>query len=357
MLGAMTETSWEQQGGWPAVLRALTQHQDLDRESSAAAMAEILGGGATPAQIAGFIVALRMKGETVDELTGMVAAMIAEATPVKLEAPNGVIDIVGTGGDGSNSVNISTATSLLVASLDINVAKHGNRAVSSRCGSADILEAFGIATDLSALEAHSMIHHLGFTFLYAPNFHPAMQRVIAVRAALRVRTIFNLMGPLLNPVQPLHYLMGVYDPKLLEPFADVLLKLKTKRSLVVHGNGLDELNCIGPNQVIEVTPNGKKAYFIDPKDYGFNYCSLKDLQGGDVAYNKQLIMNVFKGKSGPIADTITLNAAVALTNVGFCSAIAEGVAVAHDALQNGTVLEFLRRCKNYKNTVSETNHA
>lgn len=335
-------------------IEQLIQKKDLTLHQCNNAVNDIINGANTE-QIAAFLVLLHAKPETSQELYGFVRAMQSHMIVVDFNEP--AIDIVGTGGDGSNSVNISTATSLLVASLDINVAKHGNRAVSSRCGSADILEAFGIATDLSALEAHSMIHHLGFTFLYAPNFHPAMQRVIAVRAALRVRTIFNLMGPLLNPVQPLHYLMGVYDPKLLEPFADVLLKLKTKRSLVVHGNGLDELNCIGPNQVIEVTPNGKKAYFIDPKDYGFNYCSLKDLQGGDVAYNKQLIMNVFKGKSGPIADTITLNAAVALTNVGFCSAIAEGVAVAHDALQNGTVLEFLRRCKNYKNTVSETNYA
>jgi len=335
-------------------IQQLMQKKDLTPQQCESIINHIIGG-ANSYQVAALLALLHAKPETNKEIYSVVRALHSHMIPVNFNKT--AIDIVGTGGDGSNSVNISTATSLLVASLGVNAVKHGNRSVSSRCGSADILESFGIKTDLSALQAENMLDALGFTFLYAPNFHPAMKSVKEIRKALGVRTIFNLIGPLLNPARPEHYLMGVYDQRLLEPFADVLFKLKTKRSLVVHGSGLDELNCIGINHVIEVTPTGKKSYTIDPKDYGFNYCKLEDLQGGEAQRNQRLITNVFKGEKGPIADTILLNSAVALTIVGFCDSIDEALSVASSALQNGKVLSFLRKCKRYYETITESNYA
>lgn len=335
-------------------IEQLMQKKDLTPQQCEAIINHIIDG-ADPQQTAALLVLLHAKPEASDEIYGVVRAMHSHMIRINFDKP--AIDIVGTGGDGSNSVNISTATSLLVASLGVNVAKHGNRSVSSRCGSADILESFGISTNMSASQAENMLNELGFTFFYAPNFHPAMKSVRDLRRVLRVRTIFNLIGPLLNPAQPEYYLMGVYDPRLLEAFADVLLKLNTKRSLVVHGNGLDELNCIGPNQVMEVTPEGKKAFTIDPKNYGLNYCTLEDLQGGDTQRNRQLIMNVFQGESGPITDTILLNAGVALNIVGFCNSIEDGISIARLALQNGKVLSFLDRCECYNQAITEINHA
>lgn len=335
-------------------IQQLMQKRNLTQKQCEDIVSHIIEG-ANPHQTAALLALLHAKPETSEEIYNIVCALHSHMIPVDTDQT--AIDIVGTGGDGSNSVNISTATSLLIASLGINVTKHGNRAVSSSCGSADILRTFGIKTNLSASQARHMLSELGFTFLYAPNFHPAINNVKEIRQSLGVRTIFNLIGPLLNPAQPKHYLLGVYDKCLLKPFADVLFKLKTKRSLVVHGNGLDELNCIGVNQVIEVTPEGKKSYTLDPKTYGLNYCKLEALQGGNAKLNHQLIMNAFNGEKGPITDTILFNAAVALNIVGFCDSIEKGLSVASSAIEDGKVLSFIEACNRYDQLAMESDHA
>ena len=225
-----------------AAIQQLMQRKDLTQTQCQQAITDIMKG-ANSEQTAAFLVLLHAKPETADELYGIVRAMQAQMIPINVTQP--LIDIVGTGGDGAHTVNISTASSLLVASCGVKVAKHGNRAVSSTCGSADFLQAVDIPVNTPADTVQHQLDKTGFTFLFAPNFHPAMKKIKTIRAALGVRTTFNLIGPLLNPVQPDYYLMGVYAERLLETFAEVLYQLNTKRALVVHGNGLDEINCLG----------------------------------------------------------------------------------------------------------------
>ena len=334
-------------------IQQLMKKKDLTPAQCQEAITDILNG-ANPEQTAAFLVLLHTKTETADELYGIVRAMQTHMIPINYPQP--LIDIVGTGGDGANTVNISTASGLLVASCGVKVAKHGNRAISSTCGSADVLEALGIPIDHQVDQAVAALNDVGFAFLFAPNFHPAMKTIKDVRTALGVRTTFNLIGPLLNPAQPAYYLMGVANENLLETFADVLHQLNTKRAFVVHGNGLDEINCLGPNKVIEITPKGKKHLTIDPKDYGFQYCQLNDLCGGDAQKNKQRITQVFQGKPSALADTIILNAAVALMISGFCTTIEEGIHAAKTQLANGQALQYLERCKN-KGAPQEAHHA
>lgn len=301
-----------------------------------------------PDQIAAILVLLHSKPESSDELYHLVIAMQKHMLAVQTD--KNIIDIVGTGGDGANTVNISTAAAILAASLGVKVAKHGNRSVSSQCGSADVIAALGLPTHLSASQINQALQTHGFAFLSAPLFHPAMQKVKDIRRHLKVRTTFNLIGPLLNPAQPKHYLMGVYDEKLLDKFAEVLFKLNTQRSIVVSGNGVDEVTCIGPNKVIEIDATGKKNYLIDPKDYGFSYCKLSDLQGGDPQQNKALILDAFNGKPSAIADTIALNTAVALYLTGHTDSIAAAVPIAIQQLHNGKAIDFLANYKAHYQT-------
>jgi anthranilate phosphoribosyltransferase len=325
-------------------IQQLLQKRDLSVEHCQTAIQAIING-VSAEQAAALLVLLHAKPETAEELYGIVKAMQAHMLSVSYHQP--LLDIVGTGGDGSHSINISTATALLVASLGVKVAKHGNRAVSSRCGSADLLTALKIPIYLSQAQVQHALDTQQFAFLFAPIFHPAMQTIASVRHALGVRTTFNLIGPLLNPTQPTHYLIGVYETRLLEIYADVLQKLNVKRAIVVNGNGLDEISCIGPVNVIEVTPLEKKRYTIDPNDYGFSYCSKASLQGGNAEKNKQLILAAFNGEQSPILDTIILNAAVALHLVNHCPNIEAGVTLATEAIQRGTVLSFIDRLRAY----------
>lgn len=328
-------------------IQKLIQKQDLNRIECQEALNEILHSENNP-QIAAFLVLLHAKRETAEEVEGIVCAMrnVMNTLPVNEE----LLDIVGTGGDGANTVNISTAASILAASCGARVAKHGNRSVSSQCGSADLLEALGVAIDISPESVANCINELGIGFCFAPNFHPAMKKIKKIREELGIRTTFNMLGPLLNPAKAQHYLMGVFSEQYMDLLADVLLNLKVKHALVVHGCGLDELSTLGPAQVIEVTLHGKHYYSIDPKQFGFQYCQLQDLQGGDPNTNANLIKDAFSGKPSPIADTIALNAGVALYVADLVATIDEGVASALDHLKRQKAMHLLNNWVTFSKT-------
>lgn len=311
-------------------LNSLTCQQALD---------EMLDPTVNPLQIAAFLVLLRAKQETADELSAIVSALRTKMIVVPTH--HAVLDIVGTGGDGLNTVNISTGSALLAASCGVKVAKHGNRAVSSLTGSADVLQALGVNIQLTPDKISKSITQIGIGFCYAPNFHPMTQALRHFRKQLGVPTTFNILGPLLNPANAAHTILGVLDEALLPIMADVLIQTGSGRSVVVHSMGLDEISCVGPTKIIEITGKEKMEYTIDPLDFGISHCDITDLQGGDAHANAALLLNAFKGKSGPIADTLILNAAVALYVYGLHPSIADAVAHARDSLYNGAVLTLL----------------
>jgi anthranilate phosphoribosyltransferase len=332
----MTPVSFQQAGGWPSILGALTAHQDLDRETAAAAMAEILDGNATAVQIAGFIVALRMKGETVEELTGLVAAMRDRATPVELADPDGVIDLVGTGGDRSHSINVSTLAALTVVGAGGRVCKHGNRAASSACGTADLLEALDVAFDLGPEGVARCVDAVGFGFCFAPRFHGAMRHAGPPRKELGVPTVFNFLGPLANPARVTRQVTGVADPAMAERMIHVLAANGAERALVLYGHdGLDELTITTTSTIHELRDGEVRTYDLDPTDLGITTASLDDLRGGDAATNAALSRSVLAGEPGPRADIVALNAAAGLVAAGLADSIAEGLDAARTALVEG----------------------
>ncbi len=308
----------------------------------------IITNGAKPEQTAALLTLLHNKPETAEELIGFVRGMKKQMIPVSYHEP--LLDIVGTGGDGANTINISTASALVIASLGIKVAKHGNRSVSSKCGSADFLESLDIPIHLSPHDAQKALNHQGFAFLYAPDFHPAMQAVKNIRQALGIRTTFNLLGPLLNPATPSHLIIGVYEKRLMDIFADTLQKLPIKRALVVHGSGLDEINCLGSVDVIEVTPSSQQRYSLNPNDFGLPYCRLSDLQGGTSSFNRTQLMKALSGEASSIHNTIIFNVGVALHLVNSTITIQEGITLATRAAEDGTTLTYIKHLK-------ESNHA
>ncbi|CEL91676.1 unnamed protein product [Vitrella brassicaformis CCMP3155] len=293
-------------------------------------------------QIPAFLTLLRSKGETAEEVWGIVKGLRSKGVTIRCQRR--VLDIVGTGGDGMHTVNISTGASILAAACGVPMAKHGNRSVSSMCGSADVLEEFGVNLDLSAEGVKRCIDELGMGFCFAQKFHPAMRKVREIRKGLGVPTVFNLIGPLLNPALSEHHLIGVYDPAFLDLFAGVLVKAGAKHSMVFHGQALDELSPLGPAQVAEVLDDGTiKHWTLDPKDYDISYCKLEDLKGGPPSENASLLMQTFEGKKGPIADTLALNAGVALWCYGSAPSIKEGVEAAREALQAKKAKDLLAK--------------
>lgn len=332
----MTPASFQQTGGWPSILGTLTARHDLDRDVAAAAMAEILDGNATPVQIAGFIVALRMKGETVDELTGLVSAMRDRATPVHLADPSGVIDLVGTGGDRSHSINVSTLAALTVVGAGGRVCKHGNRAASSACGTADLLEALDVAFDLGPEGVARCVDAVGFGFCFAPRYHGAMRHAGPPRKELGVPTVFNILGPLANPARVTRQVTGVADPAMAERMIHVLAANGAERALVLYGHdGLDELTITTTSTIHELRDGDIRTYDLDPADLGIGRASLDDLRGGDAATNARLSRSVLAGEPGPRADIVALNAAAGLVAAGLADTIAEGLDAARTALAEG----------------------
>lgn len=304
----------------------LSKKEDLPCSVAESVMDEIMSGKASNLQIGAYLIALSMKGETIDEITS--SARIMREHSLKLLNDMNVLEIVGTGGDHSNSFNISTTSSIVVAACGIPVAKHGNRAASSKCGAADVLESLGVNISIEADRAKEVLDEIGLCFLFAQKYHSAMRFVAPVRKELSIRTIFNLLGPLSNPAGAAYQLMGVYDKELVEPLAQVLLNLGVKRGLVVYGlEGLDEISLVGNTKVCEIRDNWVKNYEINPQDYGFNLCQKEDLIGGSPEINAKIIKDIFNGKKGPQRDTVVLNSAAALyiskENITFEEAITE----------------------------------
>lgn len=313
-------------------IEKLMQGTSLTESECEAALSDILNSTCS-IQTAAFLVLLHAKQETATELLAFVRAMRAEMIAVTV--PEKTLDIVGTGGDGANTLNFSTAASLVVASCGFPVVKHGNRSVSSRCGAADVLEAWGVNIHLNEEAVVRCLEKARMAFCFAPYFHPAMRALVPLRKKLGVRTTFNLLGPLLNPARADFYVMGVFDPKYLTLFAEVLSELACERALVVHGSGLDELSCLGPATVIEVSPHQQKPYEIDPKAFGLSRCTLSDLQGGTPEHNALQLRHALQGERGPVADTIALNAGAGLYVMGATKTIAQGVEMAQAAMALG----------------------
>lgn len=315
-------------------LERLVGGQHLDLELARAVMDRFMEGAATPAQMAAILVALRLRGETVDEVTGMVQSMRDHA--VRVDLPEGAVDTCGTGGDGSGTFNISTAAALVVAGAGVPVAKHGNRAASSRAGSADVLEALGVAIALSPPAARRCIEEAGITFLFAPTYHPAMRHAAATRRELGVRTVFNVLGPLANPARVRHQALGVADPRLAPVMAGVLQRLGHRRALVFTGpEGMDELGLSGAARCWEVTPGGVREFELDPAVYGLAPAPLEALRGGDAEDNGRRLRAVLDGEPGPARDVVVLNAAAALVAAERAADIAEGLALAAEAIDSG----------------------
>ena len=325
-----------------AAIGKLVEQQDLSEEEAAQTMRQIMEGGATPAQIAAFLTALRMKGETIAEVTGCARVMREKATHIHAPYPN-VIDTCGTGGDGAQTFNISTTAALVVAGAGIPVAKHGNRSVSSRCGSADLLLALGVAIELSAKMAERCLAEVGITFLFAPLFHSAMKYAIGPRREIGVRTIFNILGPLTNPAGTKHQLIGVYTRELVEPMARVLGNLGSTRAFVVHGaDGLDEITVTGETHIAALEHGKVSSYTICPEEFGLQRATLAALSGGDARQNAAITMAVLTGQRGPHRDIVLLNAAAALVVAGAAEDLHAGLRLAAESLDSGAALEKLR---------------
>jgi anthranilate phosphoribosyltransferase len=318
-------------------------------EQAEAAMGEIMNGEATQAQIGAFLAALRMKGESVDEITGCARAMKQSAVqvrPTMSDTANGspmLVDVVGTGGDSSGTFNISTTASFVVAGHGVKVAKHGNRSVSSKCGSADVLAALGVNLQLSAEQSAECIETVGYTFLFAPVYHPAMRHAIGARRELAARTIFNILGPLTNPASATNLLVGVYDPKLTETMAQVLGQMGMRAAFVVHGaGGLDEMSTIGLNRVSHLHNGQVSSYDFDPRSLGLERVSLEELKGGSAEENAAITRGILAGQiQGPKRDAVLLNAAFALSTE--CGDLPAGLEEAHVSIDSGAAQRVLEQ--------------
>ena len=322
-------------------LTELLDGHDLSRDEARQVMGSIMDGEATPAQIGGFLVALRLKGETADEIAGCAEAMREHVLAVRPQRDD-LVDTAGTGGDGARTFNISTAAAILAASSGAGVAKHGNRAVSSSSGSADVLEALGFSLELEPDRIERSIDELGFGFLFAPTHHPAMRHAAPVRHELATRTVFNVLGPLTNPAGARAQVVGVYAPELVPTIAEVLLALGATRAFVVHGaGGVDELSPSGPNLVCEVVDGQVRRREIDPLELGISRCAPEELRGGSPDDNAQTIREIFAGANGGRRDAVLLNAAGAIAAGGHARDLHEGLGVAREALDSGAAGERL----------------
>jgi anthranilate phosphoribosyltransferase len=315
-------------------LTKLVDRVDLGEEEAAEAMQDIATGNATPAQIGAFAVALRMKGETADELAGLARVMRAAALPV--ETSGSVLDTAGTGGDSAGTFNISTTAAIVAAAAGVQVAKHHNRAISSRCGSADLLEALGVVADLPPEGAAECIRETGIGFLFAPGYHPAMASAAGPRREIGVRTVFNVLGPLTNPARAQHQLLGVPVPALAPKMADALRRLGTVHSLVVTGDdGLDEVTLTGTSTVHEIVGGEVRSWTIDPRTLGFSLVQASALAGADADHNARIARGVLAGEASPYRDVVELNAAAALLAADRVASLQEGVDLAHRTIADG----------------------
>ena len=320
----------------------LVKGQDLSETEAAQAMELILAGEATPVQVAGLIVGLRMKGETAEEIAGMAKAARAHALP--LAGRPGLLDTCGTGGDSLGTFNISTLSAVIAAACGAPVAKHGNRAASSQCGSADVLEALGVKIDLGPEGVGRCLDEAGIAFCFAPVYHAGFRFAGVPRRELGVRTVFNVLGPLCNPAGARRQALGVADGSLADRMADVLERLGVEKALVFHGgDGMDELTTTGPSQVIEVGGGRRRRYAVEPGELGFARARLEDLQGGGPERNAEIARSLLGGETGPKRDVLLLNAAAALIAAGLAGEFREGIGLAVEALDSGRAGEVLER--------------
>lgn len=321
-------------------IAALVDRRELTRSEAETVMGEIMRGETTPAQISAFVIALRLKGETVDEIAGMASTLRAHARVLALE--EATLDTCGTGGDGLSTFNISTTTAFVAAGAGVKVAKHGNRAATSCCGSADVLEALGVKIDLSPEKAAGCLRETGIAFLFAPAYHPALRHAAVPRREIGVRTVFNILGPLANPAGARAQVLGVADGALVRKLAEVLLRLGAERALVVHGeDGLDELSTTAPSRVCELRGGALKEYRVTPEELGLPKAKLADLAGGDAAANAAILRRVLAGESGPRRDIVILNAAAALVAAGKADTLAGGLKLARESIDSGRAVAAL----------------
>jgi anthranilate phosphoribosyltransferase len=324
--------------------RIVEERETLTREDAAALMQQILRGEASEVEIAGLLGALAGRGETAGEVAGFAAAMRSAAMTLNLtgEEQAALVDTCGTGGDASGSFNISTAAALVAAAAGAKVAKHGNRAVTSKCGSADVLEALGIPVGYTPEESVAALRLHGFCFLLAPSHHPAMKAVMPVRKALGVRTVLHVLGPLLNPAGARRQVMGVYQSRLVPLVAEAMTMLGAKHAMVVHGDGgLDELALSGPSEVAEVCDGAVTQYVVNPEQFGLQRAPLSALAGGGAAENAEILTAIFAGEPGPRRDIVLLNAAAVLVTAGIAKDVREGVAAAAAAIESGLVKQLV----------------
>ncbi len=324
-------------------IRAVTERRDLDAAQMTDVMRLIMGGDATPAQIGGFLIGLRMKGETVEEIAAAAAVMRELATRVEIDQPH-LVDIVGTGGDGIGTFNVSTASAMVVAAAGGRVAKHGNRSISSSSGSADLLEAAGVRLDLTPQQVAACVAEVGVGFMFAPRHHGAMRHAVAPRREMAVRTIFNVLGPLTNPAGAPNLLIGVYDLAWVEPLARVMQRLGAAHVLVVHSeDGLDEISIGAPTRVAELKDGEVTTYAIDPAALGVKPTAVTQLRVADAAASLAVVRRVLGGEAGPASDIVALNAGAALYAAGLADGLEGGVARAREVLASGAGLERLER--------------
>ena len=332
-----------------ALARLLDGH-DLSREEARGTMAVIMSGEATDAQIAGFLVALRAKGETADEIAGCAEAMREHVLRVNPSRTD-LVDVVGTGGDGANTYNISTAAALVTAAAGAAVAKHGNRAASSQTGAADVLEALGFELELAPERIERSIDELGFGFLFAQAHHPAMRHAAPVRRELATRTVFNVLGPLTNPAGARALVLGVYSPELARTLAEALVQLEATRAYVVHGaGGIDELSPCGPNLVCEVATGRVSEYELDPLELGVERCDPNELRGGDPQANAAALREVLAGADGGHRSAVILNAAGGIAAAGHAESLSEGISLARKAIDSGTAAARLDELVEYSHS-------
>jgi anthranilate phosphoribosyltransferase len=318
-----------------AAIKALTQKQDLSSDQMADVMQLIMTGQATDAQLGGFLIALSMKGETVSEIAAAAKIMRELATPVQIEGEH-IVDTCGTGGDGASTFNVSTACAFVVAAAGAQVAKHGNRSISSSSGSADVLEAAGVNLDIDADKVKQCIENIGVGFMFAQKHHGAMKHVIGARRQMAVRTVFNLLGPLTNPARAKHQVLGVFDKKWVEPMANVLKELGSKHVLVVHAeDGLDEISIGSDTFVAELKDGEVSSYTIKPEEFGLTRASISELAVSDANQSLQTIKNIFAGKQGPARDIVLLNAGAAIYAADLANSLAAGIEQAKTILDAG----------------------
>ena len=357
MSGEGEEEAFATLGGWPAVLSALFGGEDLHGELAEAAFGEVLSGAATPAQVAAFVTALRVKGETVEEMTAFVRSMLSHAEPMSIEGE--LLDTCGTGGDRSRSINVSTIAAFVAAGAGAKVCKHGGRAASSAAGSADVLEALGVVIDLGPEGVRRCVEETGMGFCFAPRFHPAMRHAAPVRRELGVATVFNFLGPLANPARARYQVVGVSDPKMADNMLGVLLANGARRAMVVHGDdGLDELSTTTTSTVLEATTDERgrsdvRRYRVDPRQLGLPPSSAEALRGGDAMTNAAVVERVLGGEPGPHRDIVCLNAAAALVVAGLAPDLSEGVALAGEVVDHGRAAAVLDRLRKVSHAAAE----